>query len=112
MNSKNVFVDNKNNIINIGDSVLIIKCPNLPYVGRIFTVTSIRSEYHMVAIGKDPYEEYVFFPNEIEKIHFTADDTTANIGSIIAINDHICKTCSNERCSKTEKSCWRCGAAL
>jgi hypothetical protein len=33
-------------------------------------------------------------------------------GSIVAasvvINDYVCPNCSNDRCSKTEKSCWRC----
>ncbi len=26
-----------------------------------------------------------------------------------AINDYTCPGCNNDRCSKTEKSCWRCG---
>lgn len=25
------------------------------------------------------------------------------------INDHTCLSCGNKACSKTEKSCWRCG---
>jgi len=29
-----------------------------------------------------------------------------------AINDYICGTCKNDRCSKSEKKCWRCGAIL
>lgn len=33
-------------------------------------------------------------------------------GSSTAINDHVCPTCKNTRCSKTEKSCWRCGNPL
>ena len=36
--------------------------------------------------------------------------TTAT--SSAAINDHICKTCGNDRCSKTEKICWKCGGKL
>jgi hypothetical protein len=28
------------------------------------------------------------------------------------INDHVCPTCRNDRCSKTEKSCWKCGGKL
>jgi hypothetical protein len=27
----------------------------------------------------------------------------------VLINDHVCPTCNNDRLSKTEKSCWRCG---
>lgn len=30
----------------------------------------------------------------------------------VAINDHTCKWCGNNRCSKTEKSCWKCGGKL
>lgn len=29
-----------------------------------------------------------------------------------AVNDHVCPTCKNTRCSKTEKTCWRCGNNL
>ena len=30
----------------------------------------------------------------------------------VPINDHICLHCKNDRCSKSEKICWRCGALL
>jgi len=30
----------------------------------------------------------------------------------VAINDHVCPVCGNNRCSKTEKICWRCGNSL
>lgn len=29
--------------------------------------------------------------------------------SAAVINDHTCTQCNNTSCSKTEKSCWRCG---
>lgn len=29
-----------------------------------------------------------------------------------AINNHTCPSCGNDRCSKTEKSCWKCGGKL
>ena len=28
------------------------------------------------------------------------------------INNHTCTQCGNNACSKTEKSCWKCGAAI
>lgn len=28
------------------------------------------------------------------------------------VNDHTCKVCGNDKCSKTEKSCWRCGSLI
>jgi hypothetical protein len=34
------------------------------------------------------------------------------ISSSVSINDHTCPTCKNDRCSKTEKSCWKCGNSL
>jgi hypothetical protein len=29
-----------------------------------------------------------------------------------AVNDHVCPTCKNNRCSKSEKTCWKCGGKL
>lgn len=29
-----------------------------------------------------------------------------------AVNDHTCPTCKNTRCSRAEKTCWRCGGNL
>lgn len=26
-----------------------------------------------------------------------------------AVNDYVCPACNNDKCSKTEKSCWKCG---
>jgi hypothetical protein len=28
------------------------------------------------------------------------------------VNDHICPTCGNDRVSKNENSCWKCGNSL
>lgn len=28
------------------------------------------------------------------------------------INNHICPSCHNDKCSKNEKSCWKCGSKL
>lgn len=29
-----------------------------------------------------------------------------------AVNNHVCPTCKNARCSKSEITCWRCGNRL
>jgi hypothetical protein len=29
-----------------------------------------------------------------------------------AVNDHVCPCCGNDKVSKTEKSCWKCGGTL
>lgn len=31
---------------------------------------------------------------------------------VVAINDHICPGCGNNKCSKTERTCWKCGGTL
>lgn len=30
----------------------------------------------------------------------------------VAVNDHVCPGCKNDRVSKSEKSCWKCGCSL
>ena len=35
-----------------------------------------------------------------------------NAGTMPAINDHICPSCKNDRVSKSEASCWKCGGKL
>lgn len=32
--------------------------------------------------------------------------------STVAVNDYICPTCRNNRCSRSEKTCWKCGNQL
>jgi hypothetical protein len=34
------------------------------------------------------------------------------IAAMTAINDHTCPTCKNDRCSRNERTCWRCGNKL
>ncbi len=31
---------------------------------------------------------------------------------VATVNDFTCPTCRNDRCSRSEKSCWKCGGAL
>ena len=31
------------------------------------------------------------------------------VNSAKAVNDYTCPACHNNKCSKTEKSCWKCG---
>jgi hypothetical protein len=33
-------------------------------------------------------------------------------GNTAQVNDHICVACGNTKCSKTEKSCWKCGTKI
>ena len=51
------------------------------------------------------------FEELISKLGFVKSaTTTTNI--IAAVNDHICSHCGNNRVSKAEKSCWKCGGLL
>lgn len=42
----------------------------------------------------------------------TIPSVVKEAASTLAVNDHTCKACGNDRCSKTEKSCWKCGNKL
>lgn len=45
-----------------------------------------------------------------------AAELTKNIndrlGELPAENNHVCPHCDNDKCSKSEKSCWKCGGKL
>lgn len=41
----------------------------------------------------------------------THPPSSVNANSV-AVNDHTCPSCRNDKCSKTEKSCWKCGGDL
>jgi hypothetical protein len=69
------------------------------------TIKSIESYYAWVAV--DDYGSLTFTPENI-----TIDSPIETPSSSAVINDHICPTCSNNRCSKSEKTCWRCGNKL
>jgi len=46
------------------------------------------------------------------------DQPTINVNSQVvsssgvAVNNHTCKSCGNNRCNVSEKSCWKCGNLL
>lgn len=49
-----------------------------------------------IFIRHDPFEKYI----------------SNNSSTQVAVNDHVCPTCKNDRVSKTEASCWKCGGKL
>lgn len=81
-----------------------------------------RVDYSGVYATKEDAEDYcnrncnnIHWNFEIQEI----DDAEQPIivksissGVTPAINDHVCPLCKNNRCSKTEKECWRCGNPL
>jgi hypothetical protein len=44
----------------------------------------------------------------VEKI----EPTAIKAETVIIINDCVCPACSNNKCSSSEASCWKCGASL
>jgi hypothetical protein len=34
------------------------------------------------------------------------------VSAHVCVDDHTCVGCGNTKCSKTEKSCWKCGCAI
>jgi hypothetical protein len=53
----------------------------------------------------------VRFDRELEKIEAAVVvDKIKKLTPVI--NDHICPHCGNDRCSKSEVSCWICGGRL
>jgi len=40
------------------------------------------------------------------------DEEPLEQGSLTIMDDHICPACGNTKCSKQEKSCWKCGSSL
>ena len=49
-------------------------------------------------------------PTLIDK--FNASVARDLLKEVTAINDHKCPSCGNDRVSKCEKSCWKCGSNL
>ena len=39
-------------------------------------------------------------------------ESVPKLQSAVQVDDHTCINCQNTKCSKTEKSCWKCGAAI
>lgn len=54
------------------------------------------------------HQVQVRFDREMVKVPSKMDITVVSS----TVNDHVCSHCKNERCSKSEKNCWRCGGPL
>lgn len=64
---------------------------------------------NLFTIGK-----YAFFYADEQSSDWTTAIGDVSINPMVAVpvNDYVCKRCSNPKCSKTEKSCWKCGEAI
>ena len=52
--------------------------------------------------------DFVLMPNQ-STINLNSQVVSS---SGVAINNHTCKSCGNNRCNVSEKSCWKCGNLL
>jgi hypothetical protein len=70
---------------------------------------------YLVAVVKeyDPIHD-VFIGEDITYIYNSKPDVTLTFSPPVskAVNDYTCPTCKNDKCSRNEKTCWRCGNKL
>jgi hypothetical protein len=61
------------------------------------------------AVGIDAYGDMIWR----DKTYINTIEIKASfINPDIAVNNHHCPSCNNDRVSKNEKSCWKCGGSL
>ena len=109
--------------LKVGDEVILGKhtdggnwSPDMDrYVGKTAKLTA---KWSTVDTSGNP-DWYVdidggeFYWREINMIQVGEVKTpTSTDPSVPAINDHSCPSCGNDRCSKSERTCWKCGGKL
>lgn len=85
----------------------ILDCDN------IYKIYVMRLDHGELMVGIKP-NWYVpeWYADRFE-LHQKGDALVdASAQTTVAVNNHTCPHCKNDRCSKTEKSCWRCGGKL
>jgi hypothetical protein len=80
------------------------------HVGSIYTVLHQSDRYYYLE-GIAIKNSDGFWNGGMRKERFIVVNGVA-VDPTIAVNDHTCPTCGNNRCSKSEKTCWRCGGVL
>lgn len=107
----------------VGDKVAIHKPTDMAIVDNIAWVTEMDKYDGKVATIACPSPHPIHTSGNIFMIvgspfyfHrnwlYVLDVRSPIQANSMPVNDHICPTCKNDRCSKTEKSCWRCGNSL
>lgn len=56
--------------------------------------------------------DWICIEDDSKLIQPIISDYCINTATIKAINDYTCPTCKNDRCSKSEVTCWLCGNKL
>lgn len=66
------------------------------------------------SVSKNDYllvgEALGWMKSRFEKVDDNSVSSTT--GSAAPINDHVCPTCKNDKCSLAEVTCWKCGNPL
>lgn len=88
-------------------------------IGKIQSVDNTPgAEFAYVIFGAFKPRKQVRYPWEMIKVG-VSNALPENIPAVKApspmasvVNNHVCPTCKNNRCSRSERICWRCGGAL
>jgi hypothetical protein len=89
-----------------------------PQLGQVYPIVRAydsAGELMYDFLGLDGHTYKGWFQSRFKQVGGEAvQSTNCSVVSTpgIAVNDHVCGTCGNARCSKAEKSCWRCGNSL
>jgi hypothetical protein len=67
-------------------------------------------ETHLCVKGRDGG---IMRPNLTAQFNASVErDLLKEVSATVAINNHTCPSCRNDRVSKSEHSCWKCGNKL
>lgn len=80
------------------------------HVGSIYTVLHQSDRYYYLE-GIAIKNSDGFWNGGMKKERFIVVHGVA-VNPTVAVNDHTCPSCKNDRCSKSEKTCWKCGGVL
>lgn len=92
------------------------------------------NEYHIISVGEDnniqqsgdyhynSFDSHIVveinIPNDgevfsdFEEFDSKQSEIIETINNTAIIDDHVCINCGNTKCSKHEKSCWKCGQSI
>ena len=82
--------------------------------GKTGTIIALNPKVSFNAITIEWDDDVTWNTNWGKASSFTVVDgeTAATSASGTPVNDHVCPTCQNNKCSKSEKLCWKCGNPL
>lgn len=95
------------------------------YSADRFTITSISGKEVRAKLNSSTIETIFGYIDDYGNktwsdnfwtLETVAEDKTINTRVLandgVAVNDHVCPTCHNNKCSLTEINCWLCGNPL